>query len=161
LTIDAAAEIDYRWLQADGFRNYRSTPHELIDRAHLLGLTAPEMTVLVAGMRVLNTSSTTSDESNYGVLTTQPETLTNDFLVNLLDMSTQWSEASPGKFEGKEAAGAVKWTATSADLVFGSNPELRAIAEHYACDDAADEFVQHFVLAFAKVMNNDRFDLAA
>lgn len=137
---------------SDGFRNYRSTPHQLVDRAHKLGLTAPEMSVLVAGMRVLGTSKT-------GALTTQTDTLSNDFFVNLLDLGTTWTanEKCAHVFEGKDASGAVKWTASSVDLVFGSNPELRAIAEHYSMADTKTDFVVDFAAAWSKVMNNDRF----
>lgn len=136
---------------SDGFRNYRSTSHQLVDRAQMLTLTAPEMTALVAGMRVLNTSRT-----GLGVLTTQPESLTNDFFVNLLDMSTKWAQSAsnPEVFEGKDATtGKVKWTATAVDLVFGSNAELRAIAEEYACDDSKSVFVGDFAAAWSKVMH--------
>lgn len=143
--------------KTDGFRNHRSTVHEMVDRSHMLTLTIPEMSVLVAGMRALNTS-----KGGLGVLTTRPGTLTNDFFVNLLDMGTKWN-ASAGDsqvYEGKDTtSGQVKWKATAVDLVFGSNPELRAIAEHYACDDAGGAFVQDFAAAWAKVMNLDRFDL--
>jgi len=141
---------------SDGFRNHRCTPHQLVDRAHMLTLTAPEMTVLVAGMRVLNTS-----KDGMGVLTTKPGTLNNDFFNNLLDMSTKWSTTSdPAVFEGKDSAtGAAKWKATAVDLVFGSNPELRAISEYYACEDSPADFLEDFVAAWAKVMNLDRFDL--
>ena len=150
---------------ADGFRNY-AQPHYaakadvfLIDKAQLLTLTAPELTVLVGGMRVLNTNF---DHSSHGVFTRRPETLSNDFFVNLLDMSTKWSATSEGGnvFEGRDrTTGEPKWTATRADLAFGSNAELRALAEVYACDDAKEKFVHDFVSAWAKVMNLDRFDL--
>jgi catalase-peroxidase len=151
---------------ADGFRNYiRKTiqiPAEemLVDRAQLLTLTAPEMTVLVGGMRALNANLGTS---THGVFTNRPETLTNDFFVNLLDMSTTWqaSATSEGVFEGRDrATGAVKWTGTRVDLVFGSNSQLRAIAEVYACDDSQQAFVRDFVAAWSKVMNLERFDRA-
>ncbi len=151
---------------ADGFRNYQrkgaQTPAEelLVDRAQLLTLTAPEMTVLVGGMRALNTNF---GQSKHGVLTNRPETLTNDFFVNLLDMSTKWepSSTSEGVFEGRDrATGKVKWTGTRVDLVFGSNSQLRAIAEVYACDDSKEAFVNDFVAAWNKVMNLDRYDLA-
>ncbi len=151
---------------ADGFRNYLkgkssiSTEELLIDKAQLLTLTAPEMTVLVGGMRVLNTNY---DNSKHGVFTRQPEKLTNDFFVNLLDMSTTWKSISEAneEFEGRDrATGDVKWTGTRADLIFGSNSELRAIAEVYASADAQDKFVNDFVKAWNKVMNLDRFDLA-
>jgi catalase-peroxidase len=156
---------------ADGFRNYlhagQTLPPEtlLVDRANLLTLTAPEMTVLVGGMRVLNANH---KHSQHGVLTDRPETLTNDFFVNLLDMSTEWKASnsagngsSAPVFEGRDrVTGEVKWTGTAVDLVFGSNDQLRAIAEVYACDDAAEWFVRDFVAAWDKVMNLDRFDLS-
>jgi catalase-peroxidase len=150
----------------DGFRNYRkakfpvSTEELLIDKAQLLTLTAPELTVLVGGMRVLNTNF---DGSRDGVFTSRPGLLTNDFFVNLLDMRTAWKAVSADQelYEGSDrATGKVKWTGTRADLVFGSNAELRAIAEVYASADAQDKFVQDFVGAWNKVMNLDRFDLA-
>ncbi|MDO6429367.1 catalase/peroxidase HPI [Flavitalea sp. BT771] len=151
---------------ADGFRNY-AQPHYaaradlfLIDKAQLLRLTAPELTVLVGGMRMLNTNF---DHSQHGVFTHRPETLTNDFFVHLLDMGTKWTATSEAGdlFEGRDrTTGALKWTATRADLVFGSNAELRALAEVYACDDAKEKFVHDFVSAWAKVMNLDRFDIA-
>jgi catalase-peroxidase len=151
---------------ADGFRNYlRKTvqiPAEemLIDRAQLMTLTAPEMTVLVGGVRALNANV---GASTHGVFTSRPETLTNDFFVNLLDMSTEWkaSTTTEGVFEGRDrATGKVKWTGTRVDLVFGSNSQLRAIAEVYACDDSKQAFVRDFVAAWGKVMNLGRFDLA-
>ncbi len=150
---------------ADGFRNYQraglTTPAEelLLDRAQLMTLTAPEMTVLIGGMRALDTNFGGAKE---GILTNRPGTLTNDFFVNLLDMRTEWRpSATEGVFEGRDrASGQVKWTGTRVDLVFGSNSELRAIAEVYACDDAQEKFVQDFVAAWDKVMNLDRFDLA-
>ncbi len=151
---------------ADGFRNYLSrratvaSEEILIDKAQLLTLTAPEMTVLVGGMRVLNTNY---DGSQHGVFTKTPEVLTNDFFVNLLDLGTTWKAADPvqqGFIGTDRATGAVKWTATRADLIFGSNSELRSIAEVYACADAKEKFVQDFVAAWTKVMNLDRFDLA-
>lgn len=151
---------------ADGFRNYvKSRTHTaaedlLIDKAQLLTLTAPEMTVLVGGMRVLHTNF---DGSKHGVFTANPETLTNDFFVNLLDFGTTWKATDEYQqaFVGTDrATGATKWTATRADLVFGSNSELRALAEVYACEDGAAQFVQDFVAAWTKVMNLDRFDLA-
>ncbi|MET8863949.1 catalase/peroxidase HPI [Nonomuraea sp. NPDC004580] len=151
---------------ADGFRNYlgkgNRLPAEylLIDRANLLTLSAPEMTVLVGGLRVLGANH---QQSQHGVLTTTPGTLTNDFFVNLLDLGTTWTATSDDSstFEGRDAAtGEVKWTGTRADLVFGSNSELRAVAEVYACDDAKEKFVKDFVAAWDKVMNLDRFDLA-
>ncbi|MER5812203.1 catalase/peroxidase HPI [Streptomyces sp. NPDC002033] len=150
---------------ADGFRNYlgkgNRLPAEylLIDRANLLNLSAPELTVLVGGLRVLGANH---QQSRHGVLTTAPGTLTNDFFVNLLDLGTTWSAASGDQntFEGRDAAtGEVKWTGTRADLVFGSNSELRALAEVYASDDAKAKFVKDFVAAWDKVMNLDRFDL--
>jgi len=150
---------------ADAFRNYSayelSRPAEelLIDRAHLLTLTAPEMTVLVGGMRVLNTST---GHPQLGLFTRRPETLSNDFFVNLLDMNTQWQESSMCEhfYEGRDrATGDVKWMATAVDLVFGSNSQLRAIAEVYASDDSKQKFVDDFVAAWTKVMNLDRFDL--
>lgn len=150
---------------ADGFRNYQkkkytlTTEELLVDKAQLLSLTAPEMTVLVGGMRSLNANF---DDSNKGILTNNSGTLTNDFFVNLLDMSTYWTPTSDDKtdFEGKDrATGKVKWTATRADLIFGSNSELRAIAEVYASGDAKEKFVKDFVKAWTKVMNLDRFDL--
>jgi catalase-peroxidase len=149
---------------ADGFRNYHRKENErpaeelLVDRAQLLKLTAPEMTVLVGGLRALNANF---GQSKHGVFTSRPETLTNDFFVNLLDMKTKWQPASSdGVYEGRDrATDRVKWTATRVDLVFGSNSQLRAIAEVYACDDAKDAFVKDFVAAWAKVMNSDRYDL--
>jgi len=153
-------------LKADGFRNYlsksdpRPAEEQLVDRAQLLKLTAPEMTVLVGGMRVLNTNF---GHSKHGVFTKRPETLTNDFFVNLLDMNTKWqpSAASEGVYEGRDrATGELKWTGTRVDLVFGSHSQLRAIAEVYACDDAKEAFVKDFVAAWGKVMNLDRYDLA-
>jgi catalase-peroxidase len=150
---------------SDGFRNYLSNgqhrPAEelLVDRAQLLKLTAPEMTVLVGGLRALNANF---GKTKHGVLTNRPETLTNDFFVNLLDMKTQWQATpTPGLFEAHDrATGTPKWTATRVDLVFGSNSQLRAIAERYACADSAAHFVQAFASAWHKVMNNDRYDLA-
>jgi catalase-peroxidase len=149
---------------ADGFRNYSAhgprcpAEHLLIDRAALLTLTAPEMTVLVGGMRVLNANY---KQSPLGVFTKRPGTLTNDFFVNLLDMGTTWTATSDGgeTFEGRDRkTGTLKWTGSRVDLVFGSNSELRAIAEVYACNDAQRKFVRDFVAAWAKVMNLDRFD---
>jgi catalase-peroxidase len=151
---------------ADGFRNYfgkenrRSAEELLVDRAHMLTLTAPEMTVLVGGMRALNANT---GQSGLGVFTAKPETLTNDFFVNLLDIDTEWrkSDKCEHMYEGREyGKGEVKWTGTAVDLVFGSNSQLRAIAEAYACDDAREAFVDHFVAAWTKVMSLDRFDLA-
>jgi catalase-peroxidase len=150
---------------ADGFRNYvrkgLKTPVEemLVDRAQLMELTAPEMTVLIGGMRALNANF---GQSKHGVLTTAPGTLTNDFFVNLTDMSTEWQPSSTeGVYEGRDRkTGKVKWTGTRVDLVFGSNSELRALAEVYASDDAKEKFVKDFVAAWSKAMNLDRFDLA-
>ena len=151
---------------ADGFRNYlragEKLPPEtlLLDRAYLLTLTAPEMTVLVGGMRALNANF---GQSQNGVLTNRPEKLTNDFFVNLLDMSTEWkaSVSSENVFEGRDrTTGELRWTGTAVDLVFGSNSQLRAISEVYACDDSKEKFVRDFVAAWDKVMNLDRFDLA-
>jgi catalase-peroxidase len=133
----------------------------LLDRAHLLTLTAPEMTVLIGGMRALGTNY---GDSRLGVFTKRPGTLTNDFFVNLLDMSTEWKKSSKSDFlfEGRDRkTGALRWTATSVDLVFGYNSQLRAIAEVYAGDDAQKKFVKDFVAAWNKVMNLDRFDLDA
>jgi catalase-peroxidase len=151
---------------ADGFRNYRGRgnrlPSEylLIDRANLLNLSAPEMTVLVGGLRVLGANSA---QSPLGVLTSTPGSLTNDFFANLLDMGVAWSPTSKDAetFEGRDrATGEVKWTGSRVDLVFGSNSELRALAEVYASDDAKEKFVHDFVAAWDKVMNLDRHDLA-
>jgi catalase-peroxidase len=151
---------------ADGFRNYLNTMHiasaeeMLVDKAQLLTLTAPEMTVLLGGMRVLGTNF---DQSKHGVFTKRPGLLTNDFFVNLLDLGTTWKAASDEQnvFEGRDrATGEPKWTGTRADLIFGSNSELRALAEVYACEDAGEKFVQDFVSVWNKVMNLDRFDLA-
>jgi catalase-peroxidase len=148
---------------SDGFRNYlgkgNRLPAEflLVDRANLLTLSAPEMTVLVGGLRVLGA---TYQQSPHGVLTTAPGTLTNDFFVNLLDLGTTWKATDENMFEGRDSAtGEVKWTGSRADLVFGSNSELRALAEVYASDDAKEKFVKDFVAAWDKVMNLDRFDL--
>jgi catalase-peroxidase len=151
---------------ADGFRNYLHKGHEasaaelLVDRANLLTLTAPEMTVLVGGLRALGANF---GQSKHGVFTTRLEVLTNDFFINLLDMNTRWqkSAASECVFEGRDrATGELKWTGTVVDLVFGSNSQLRALAEVYACDDSKEAFVKDFVAAWNKVMNLDRFDLA-
>jgi catalase-peroxidase len=131
----------------------------LVDKAQLLQLTAPEMTVLVGGMRVLDANF---DHSKNGVLTSKKETLSNDFFVNLLDMSTVWKATSDTKevFEGTDRnTGQLKWTATRADLIFGSNSELRALAEVYASNDAKEKFIKDFIAAWEKVMNNDRFDV--
>ena len=150
---------------ADGFRNYKrdnyifTTEELLIDKAQLLTLTAPEMTVLLGGMRVLNTNY---DNSRHGVLTNKPETLTNDYFVNLLDMNIQWTSknGSNEEFEGRERkSGNMRWTATRADLIFGSNSELRALAEVYASNDAKSKFINDFVSSWDKVMSLDRFDL--
>ncbi|HEX6919564.1 MAG TPA: peroxidase family protein, partial [Actinomycetes bacterium] len=152
--------------KADGFRNYllagEKLPPEtlLLDRANLLTLTAPEMTVLVGGMRALNTNV---GRAPHGVLTDRTETLSNDFFVNLLDMGTEWkaSASAENVFDGRDrATDEVRWSATAVDLVFGSNSQLRAIAEVYASADAQEKFVQDFVAAWVKVMNLDRFDLA-
>jgi len=150
------ASFDVLEPTSDGFRNYNSTPHQLVDRAHMLSLTAPEMAVLVAGLRVLGVS-----EGDTGVLTKEVGQLSNAFFINLLDMSTKWSVSGSNAsiYEGKDAAGVVTWTATAVDLVFGSNAELRAIAEHYAQDDSKALFARDFARAWAKVMNLDRFDL--
>ena len=151
--------------KADGFRNYLGKgirlPAEylLLDKANLLTLSAPEMTVLVGGLRVLGANY---QQSPLGVFTATPGSLTNDFFVNLLDMGTTWKPTSQdaNTFEGRDAAtGEVKWTGSRADLVFGSNSELRAVAEVYASDDAKEKFVNDFVAAWDKVMNLDRFDL--
>jgi catalase-peroxidase len=151
---------------ADGFRNYLKTKYAvsaeelLVDRAQLLSLTAPEMTVLVGGMRVLNANF---GQSQHGVFTKRSETLTNDFFVNLLDMSTTWKASSEDEdvFEGRDrATGKLKWTGTRVDLIFGSNSQLRALAEVCACDDSREKFLRDFVAAWNKVMNLDRFDLA-
>jgi catalase-peroxidase len=153
--------------RADGFRNYikagqKLSPETLLlDRANLLTLTAPEMTALVGGMRVLNTNV---GQTHHGVLTNRPETLTNDFFVNLLDMNTTWTPVSNAGdvFEGRDRlTGAPKWTGTRVDLVFGSDAQLRALAEVYASADAQEKFVRDFVAAWTKVMNLDRFDVAA
>jgi catalase-peroxidase len=151
---------------ADGFRNYLGHDHRraaeelLLARAHLLTLTSPEMTVLVGGMRALGTNF---QQSELGVLTNRSETLSNDFFVNLLDMGTEWHAAADdeGTFEGRDrTTGTVKWLASRADLVFGSNSQLRAIAEVYASSDAQEKFVRDFVAAWNKVMNLDRFDVS-
>ena len=151
---------------ADGFRNYLKTKFSvsaeelLVDRAQLLTLTAPEMTVLVGGMRVLNTNF---GQTQVGVFTKRPEALTNDFFVNLLDMGTTWKAASAAGdvFEGRDRkTGELKWTATRVDLIFGSNSQLRALAEVYGCEDSQELFLHDFVAVWNKVMNLDRFDLA-
>ena len=151
---------------ADGFRNYLKAKYAvsaeelLLDRAQLLTLTAPEMTVLMGGMRALNANF---GQSQHGVFTKQPESLTNDFFVNLLDMSTTWKATSEDGevFEGRDrATGELKWTSTRVDLVFGSNSRLRAVAEVYGSEDSEEKFVHDFVAAWDKVMNLDRFDLS-
>ncbi len=150
---------------ADGFRNYLKGKYTisaealLIDKAQLLSLTAPEMTALIGGMRVLKTNF---GGTQHGVFTRRPEALTNDFFVNVLNMGTEWKPTSPcgNAFEGRDRkSGAVKWTGTRADLVFGSNSQLRALAEVYACADSEKKFVHDFVAAWSTVMNLDRFDL--
>jgi catalase-peroxidase len=150
---------------ADGFRNFQKTRYAvsaeelLVDKAQLLTLTAPEMTVLVGGMRVLKTNS---GGSPHGVFTQRPEALTNDFFVNLLDMGTTWKPTTTDAdvFEGRDrATGTPKWTGTRVDLIFGSNSQLRALAEVYACEDSQEKFLHDFVAAWTKVMNLDRFDL--
>jgi catalase-peroxidase len=152
--------------KADGFRNYLKTRYTasaeelLVDKAQLLTLTAPEMTVLVGGLRVLNTNF---GGSPHGVFTKRPETLTNDFFVNLLDMGTEWKPVSKDAdvFEGCDRkTGEARWTGTRVDLIFGSNAQLRALVEVYASADGQKKFVQDFVAAWTKVMNLDRFDLA-
>ncbi len=156
--------------KADGFRNYRRGPQRLsaeemlVDRAQLLKLTAPELTVLVGGLRVLGANA---GNSKYGVLTGRPQTLTNDFFVNLLDMDTQWQPSnsvegvSEGVYEGRDRkTNEVKWTATRVDLIFGSHSQLRALAEVYACEDSKEKFVKDFAAAWTKVMNLDRYDVA-
>jgi catalase-peroxidase len=151
---------------ADGFRNYLSkggqkpAEHLLVDKASLLTLTAPEMTVLAGGLRVLGA---THDSSDQGVFTARNGVLTNDFFVNLLDMGTTWQPTSEAEetFEGRDRPpGEIRWTASRVDLVFGSNSQLRALAEVYASDDAQEKFVRDFVAAWDKVMTLDRFDLA-
>jgi catalase-peroxidase len=151
---------------ADGFRNYQKTqnairPEELlVDKAQLLTLTVPEMTVLIGGIRVLNANF---EQSHHGVFTKRPETLTNDFFVNLLDMKTAWNASAEDDnvFEGRDrATGELKWTGTRVDLIFGSNSQLRALAEVYACEDSPEKFLHDFIMAWNKVMNLDRFDLA-
>jgi len=160
-----AASFDFLEPVADGFRNYQKAKYSvtaetlLIDRAQLLTLTAPELTVLIGGLRVLNANV---GQSPHGVFTRRPGTLTNDFFVNLLDMSTAWqASADEAVFEGHDrATGALKWTGTRVDLVFGSNSQLRALAEVYGCEDSQEKFVQDFVAAWNKVMNLDRFDVS-
>jgi catalase-peroxidase len=149
---------------ADGFRNYLGKglrlpgEYQLIDRANLLTLSAPEMTVLVGGLRVLGANH---GESSHGVFTDRPGVLTNDFFVNLLDLGTTWTPTSDDAetFEGRDASGSVRWTGSRVDLVFGSNSELRALAEVYASDDAGEKFARDFAAAFAKVMDLDRYDV--
>ena len=152
---------------ADGFRNYMragdplSPETRLLDRANLLRLTAPEMTVLVGGMRSLNANF---GQSKHGIFTDRPETLTNDFFVNLLDIRSAWRPSASDKnvYEGRDrATGKRRWTATATDLVFGAHSQLRALAEVYASDDAKEKFVRDFVAAWNKVMNLDRYDLVA
>jgi catalase-peroxidase len=156
--------------RADGFRNYRrgtlrlSLEEMLVDRAQLLKLTAPEMTVLIGGLRVLGANA---GKSKHGVFTKQPETLTNDFFVNLLDMHTQWQPSttvegvSEGLYEGRDRkTNELKWTATRVDLIFGSHSQLRALAEVYACADSKEKFVKDFAATWTKVMNLGRYDLA-
>lgn len=165
-TLEHTDVPSFEWLEprADGFRNYLGkgnrlpAEHLLLDRANLLGVSAPQLTALVGGLRVLGA---TYDRSTLGVLTDDPGTLTNDFFVNLLDMDVTWTSVDPeaGIYEGRDAAGAVRWTGSRADLVFGSNSELRAVAEVYASDDGADAFVEEFVGAWVQVMEADRFDL--
>ena len=148
--------------RADGFRNYISGKHQfmqpeeaLVDRAQLLRLTGPEMTALVGGLRVLGANA---GDSKHGVFTKQPGKLTNDFFVNLLDISTEWSPAGDNVYEGRDRkTKAAKWTGTRVDLIFGSHSQLRAFAEVYACADSKEKFVQDFVAAWTKVMNADRF----
>jgi catalase-peroxidase len=161
--VDSFAPLEPK---ADGFRNYLQAKNGLspevllVDRAQLLKLTAPEMTVLVGGLRVLGANA---GKSKHGVFTKRPETLTNDFFVNLLDMSTEWqpSSGSEGVYEGRDRkTNQVKWTGTRVDLIFGYNSQLRALAEVYACADSKEKFVKDFVAAWTKVMNHDRFDLA-
>jgi catalase-peroxidase len=151
---------------ADGFRNYQkakyavSAEEMLVDRAQLMTLTAPEMTVLIGGMRVLNANF---GKAQHGVFTKRPETLTTDFFVSLLDMGTTWKATSEDEdvFEGRDrATGELKWTGTRVDLIFGSNSRLRAVAEVYACEDSQEKFLHDFVAAWNKVMNLDRFDIA-
>jgi len=164
--VDASAEQtdadSFKWLEpiADGFRNYYR-PHRLsaeaalVDKAQLLGLSAPEMTVLVGGLRVLK-----AGVNDHGVFTNRPEQLTNDFFVNLLDMATQWKPAGDGVYQGTDrVTGEARWTATRADLIFGSHSQLRAMAEVYGQADAGEKFARDFVAAWTKVMNADRFDL--
>jgi len=152
---DAAsfAVLEPEW---DAFRNYNANPYQLVDKAHMLNLTAPEMTALIGGLRVLNVNVT---DDKLGVLTDKADTLSQDFFVNLTDMKYKWEKtADPLVFEGKDrSSGSLKYKASLVDLTFGSNFELRAIVEHYACDDAKEEFVKDFAQAFAKVMDSDRY----
>ncbi|MDH5237482.1 MAG: catalase-peroxidase, partial [Acidimicrobiia bacterium] len=165
-TQEQTDEESFAWLEPrwDGFRNYLGkgsadvAEHLLVDKAQLLGLSAPEMAVLVGGLRVLGVSA-----NGHGVFTDQVGTLSNDFFVNLMDLSTEWtaSGSTAGVFEGKDrATGSARWTGTRNDLVFGSNSILRAIADVYAADDAGEKFVRDFVSAWVKIMDNDRFDIA-
>jgi len=160
--VDSFAPLEPR---ADGFRNYTNSkklqfmaPEEaLVDRAQLLTLTAPEMTVLLGGLRVLGANA---GGSKHGVFTKQPEKLTNDFFVNLLDMNTEWLPADDNVYEGRgRKTKAAKWTATRVDLIFGSHSQLRAFAEVYGCSDSKEKFVKDFIAAWTKVMQLDRFDL--
>src|SRR5437868_3397552 len=158
--VDSFAPLE---LVADGFRNYYRgkslmTPEEaLVDKAQLLKLTAPEMTVLVGGLRVLGANA---GQSKHGVFTKKPETLTNDFFANLLDMSTEWQPSGDNVYEGRDRnTKAAKWTGTRVDLIFGSHSQLRALAEVYACADSKEKFVKDFVAVWTKVMNADRFDI--
>lgn len=151
---------------ADGFRNYQKTPSDrpedlLVDKAQLMTLTVPEMTVLIGGLRAMNANF---KQNQHGVLTKRPEVLTNDFFVNLLDMRTEWNKSKEDSdvFEGRDrTTGELKWTGTRIDLIFGSNSQLRAVAEVYACEDSAEKFLNDFIMAWVKVMNLDRFDLAS
>jgi len=157
--------VAYLEPRSDGFRNYfresygQTAEEQLVDRAQLLTLTAPELTVLIGGLRVLNANV---GQAKHGVFTSRPETLTNDFFVNLLDMSTTWRpSATEGVYEGRDRkTNDLKWTGTRVDLIFGSHSQLRALAEVYACSDSQAKFVADFVAAWTKVMNLDRFDLA-
>jgi catalase-peroxidase len=155
--------FEYLEPTADGFRNYLAGEHRLpaefllVDRANLLTLSAPEMTVLVGGLRVLGANY---KGSSLGAFTSRPESLTNDFFVNLLALGTEWTATPDGQYEGRDAAtGDLKWTGSRVDLVFGANSELRALAEVYASADAREKFVRDFAAAWVKVMNLDRFDL--
>ena len=150
---------------ADAFRNYKKESVDvnieemMLDKSQLMGLTAPEMTVLVGGMRVLNTNY---DDTNHGVFTKKPESLTNDYFTNLLDMNITWKETDKSEqtFVGTDRkTNKIKWTGTRVDLIFGSNSQLRALAEVYACEDSEEKFIKDFISAWVKVMNSDRFDL--